>query len=310
MPESPLLRLSEVSRVLAGRVVVAGLNLSVEHGSVLGLLGVNGAGKSTTLRMIAGVLCPSAGQVLIGGKDLSEYPETARTKLGFLPERVPLYAELRVDEYLAFCARLHGLSGAAPAKAASTTIERCALGDVRRRLLGNLSKGYQQRVGIAQAIVHDPALIVLDEPASGLDPLQAAGIRALIAELRSSGHAVILSTHLLPDVQACCDRVAILHGGRLRHDGPTHALTGTGTLRVRVQAALDAEAWTALKSVRRADRADAFWRVELAAGAGPAQLAHEIIGRGWALLELRREEPSLEQTFLRIASTDDAREAA
>jgi len=309
MPESSLLRLSAVGRLLAGREVVAGLNLSLDRGSVLGLLGVNGAGKSTTLRLIAGVLAPSAGQVLIDGTELGEYPETARTRLGYLPERVPLYPELRVEEYLAFCARLHGLAGPAQTMATAAVTERCGLGDVRRRLLGNLSKGYQQRVGIAQAIVHDPALIVLDEPASGLDPVQAASIRGLISELRS-GHAVILSTHLLPDVQACCDRVAILHGGRLRHDGPAQALAGSGALRVRVRATLQVEAWATLTSVQRVGRADAFWRIELAAGADTAQFAQEVVARGWGLLELRGEDPSLEQTFLRIASADDAREAA
>ena len=202
--------------------MVADLNLSLDRGSVLGLLGVNGAGKSTTLRMIVGLLAPSSGQVLIGGADLREEPAAAR-RLGYLPEQAPLYAELRVEEYLAFCARLRGLRGAANKQALDRVIERCGLGDVRRRLLGHLSKGFQQRAGIAQAIVHAPELIVLDEPASGLDPRQAVQIRALIRELGQE-HAVILSTHLLPDVQACCERVAILHEGTLRYDGPRQAL--------------------------------------------------------------------------------------
>lgn len=221
-PNPPLLQLRAVSRVLAGRRVVAELNLTLERGSVLGLLGVNGAGKSTTLRMIAGLLAPSAGQVLIGGAEIREEPAAAR-RLGYLPEQAPLYPELRVGEYLDFCARLRGVRGAKVTQAVNHVIERCGLGDVRTRLLGNLSKGFQQRAGIAQAIVHAPELIVLDEPASGLDPLQAVQIRALVRELGAE-HAVILSTHLLPDVQACCARVAILHEGRLRYDGPRAAL--------------------------------------------------------------------------------------
>jgi ABC-2 type transport system ATP-binding protein len=212
----------DASRVLAGRRVVASLNLNLDRGSVLGLLGVNGAGKSTTLRLIAGLLAPSNGQVLVAGADLRETPAAAR-RLGYLPETAPLYPELRVAEYLAFCARLRGLHGAKVTQAVARVIDRCGLGDVSRRLLGNLSKGFQQRAGIAQALVHSPELIVLDEPASGLDPLQAAQIRALVRELGAE-HAVILSTHLLPDVQACCDRVAILHEGRLRYDGPRQAL--------------------------------------------------------------------------------------
>jgi ABC-2 type transport system ATP-binding protein len=220
-----LLQLHGVSRRLGGRVIVDDVTFSLDRGCVLGLLGVNGAGKSTTLRMIAGVLVPSAGKVLFDGRDLHEEPALAR-RLGYLPETPPLYAELRVDEYLAFCARLRGMSGADARRAVDRAIERCGLGDMRRRLCGNLSKGYAQRAGIAQAIVHDPELIVLDEPASGLDPVQAASIRKLVGEL-GRDRAVILSTHLLHDVTACCARVAILHGGRLRYDGTLADLAAT-----------------------------------------------------------------------------------
>ena len=224
MTAPPLLQLQDATRRLAGRTIVGGVTLALDRGCVLGLLGVNGAGKSTTLRMIAGVLAPSAGKVLFEGRDLGEEPALAR-RLGYLPETPPLYAELRVDEYLLFCARLHGMRAAAARKAMDRVIERCGLGDVRRRLCGNLSKGFAQRAGIAQAIVHDPDLIVLDEPASGLDPVQAASIRALVREL-GRDRAVILSTHLLHDVTACCERVAILHRGRLRHDGALADLAG------------------------------------------------------------------------------------
>jgi ABC-2 type transport system ATP-binding protein len=309
MSASPLLQLRHVGRVLAGRAVVVDLSMDLDRGCVLGLLGVNGAGKTTTLRMIAGVLAPSSGQVLIAGRDFREYPQSARRELGYLPEQVPLYSELRVVEYLDFCARLHGLRGAAVTRAAAGVIERCGLGEVRRRLLGNLSKGFQQRVGIAQAIVHDPALIVLDEPASGLDPVQAATIRALVRELGRE-HAVILSTHLLPDVQACCDRVAILHQGRLRRDGPLHALNERAALRVNTTAALDAAKWETIACVQSAVALDGAWRVHLVAGATPAQLAQAIVAKGWGLNELRAEEAGLEDIFLRIASADESQEAA
>ncbi len=213
-----MLQLQGVGRRLAGRIIVEDVTFTLDRGCVLGLLGVNGAGKSTTLRLIAGVLAPSAGCVLFDGKDLHENPALAR-RLGYLPETVPLYAELRVEENLAFCAQLHGLRGANATRAVDRAIERCGLGTMRRRLYGNLSKGFAQRAGIAQAIVHDPELIVLDEPASGLDPVQAASIRELVRDLGSK-RAVILSTHLLHDVVACCARVTILHNGRLRYDGP------------------------------------------------------------------------------------------
>jgi ABC-2 type transport system ATP-binding protein len=217
MTAAPVLALEQASRALAGRLVVRDLNLALAKGEVLGLLGVNGAGKSTTLRMIAGILAPSAGRVRLGGEDLAEHPELARRRIGYLPEVPPVHVELTVAEYLDFCARLHGLAGDARA-AADRAIERCDLGDARRRLIGALSKGYRQRVGLAQAIVHAPELIVLDEPASGLDPVQAERLRELVREL-GADHAVVLSTHVLPDVVACCDRVAILHEGVLRHEG-------------------------------------------------------------------------------------------
>ena len=197
MSPAPILQLQGATRRLAGRTIVDGVTFSLDRGCVLGLLGVNGAGKSTTLRMIAGLLAPSAGRVLFDGRELAEEPALAR-RLGYLPETPPLYAELRVDEYLAFCARLRGMRAADARRAVDHVIERCGLTEVRRRLCGNLSKGFAQRVGIAQAIVHDPDLIVLDEPASGLDPVQAASIRKLVSEL-GRDRAVILSTHLLHD---------------------------------------------------------------------------------------------------------------
>ncbi|MCE7950132.1 MAG: ABC transporter ATP-binding protein [Xanthomonadales bacterium PRO7] len=245
MSPAPILQLQGATRRLAGRTIVDGVTFSLDRGCVLGLLGVNGAGKSTTLRMIAGLLAPSAGRVLFDGRELAEEPALAR-RLGYLPETPPLYAELRVDEYLAFCARLRGMRAADARRAVDHVIERCGLTEVRRRLCGNLSKGFAQRVGIAQAIVHDPDLIVLDEPASGLDPVQAASIRKLVSEL-GRDRAVILSTHLLHDVTACCARVAILHAGRLRHDGALAELTGAQgadleTLFFRIASADDAQA--------------------------------------------------------------------
>jgi ABC-2 type transport system ATP-binding protein len=211
----PVLRTDRISRRLAGRSAVNALSLSVARGAVLGLLGVNGAGKSTTLRMVAGVLAPDEGAVLLGGKDLYENPGLGRRGIGYLPERAPLHAELGVVEYLDFCARLHGLSRRDAAAAVRREVERCDLGEVQPRLIGQLSKGFQQRVGIAQALLHAPDLVVLDEPASGLDPVQSLRMRELIAGLRAD-HAVILSTHLLAEAEACCDHIAILHRGELR----------------------------------------------------------------------------------------------
>jgi ABC-2 type transport system ATP-binding protein len=306
MSATPLLQLRDVGRTLAAHPVVTGLNLTLDRGGVLGLLGVNGAGKSTTLRMIAGVLAPSSGQVLLDGRDLGEEPAWTR-RLGYLPETPPLYPELRVDEYLAFCARLHGLAGRAAGEATARVIERCGLGAMRRRLCGNLSKGYAQRVGIAQAIVHEPDLIVLDEPASGLDPVQAASIRDLVRELGRDG-AVILSTHLLHDVTACCGRVAILHRGRLHHDGTLTDIADAGEVQVSTRAPLDATQWQGIDCVRQAQPSGEGWRVQLTPGTDAAQLAQAIVARGWGLTGLRGGD--LESVFLRIASADDTARAA
>jgi ABC-2 type transport system ATP-binding protein len=309
MAADTLLRLENVSRRLAGRLVVENFDLRLDRGAVLGLLGVNGAGKSTTLRMVCGVLAPSNGRVFVSGSDLRENPRAAAKAIGYLPEQPPLYPELRVDEYLTFCARLRRFSGAALRAAVDSVIEHCGLGDVRHRLLGNLSKGFQQRAGIAQAIVHDPALIVLDEPASGLDPLQSANIRALIREL-GKDRAVILSTHLIADVNQCCDRVAILHRGRLRYDGLVQMMSNDSVIEVRVLKTPAPDAWAAIAGVESAQFADGFWHVKVKPDARPETLAESIVRQGWGLIELRAQQTNLEQVFLRIASADETAVAA
>ncbi|HET7301439.1 MAG TPA: ABC transporter ATP-binding protein [Oleiagrimonas sp.] len=217
---APLLQLQHVDRLRAGRRAVHGLDLTLDRGQVLGLLGVNGAGKSTTLGMLAGALRPSSGRILLDGRDFVEQPELARDLVGWLPERAPLWPELTVAEHLTAHARLHGLRGKTLRSACAGMLERLQLGDLRRRLVHALSQGQRQRVGLACALLHKPPLLILDEPGNGLDPVQAADLRILIREHAADGGAVVLSTHLLPEVTAVCDRVAILHEGRLRHDAP------------------------------------------------------------------------------------------
>jgi len=305
---APLLQLDHVGRRAGGRDLVRDLNLAVARGQTLGLLGVNGAGKTTTLRMIAGVLAPSAGRVLLDGEDLYEHPELARRRIGYLPETPPLHMELTTREYLAFCARLHGVACGAIAVAVDRAIERCDLGDVAPRLLGALSKGYRQRVGVAQAIVHEPDLIVLDEPASGLDPVQTLKLRELVRSLGRE-HALVLSTHVLPDVAACCDTVAILHRGELRHVGaavePVADVVQVGVARV-----VDAAQWPHLPMVADAQALDATrWRVRLRAGTALDDFAAALVGAGIRVSELRADATPLETTFLSIATSDVAEAA-
>jgi ABC-2 type transport system ATP-binding protein len=220
-----VLQLQDISRHRAGRPAVQGLSLTLDSGQVLGLLGINGAGKSTTLSMIAGALSPDSGQIRLNGEDFLEQPELARQVIGWLPERAPLWSELTVIEHLEAHGRLRGLASAALRQARDATLERLDLTSLRRRLAGVLSQGQRQRLGLACALLHKPKLLVLDEPANALDPVQVSALRTLIREVADQGAAVILSTHLLAEVTAVCDRVAILHEGTLRYDA---AIAGTG----------------------------------------------------------------------------------
>jgi len=214
---SPLLQLDHVTRRREGREVVRDVTFSVTRGEVLGLLGINGAGKSTTLAMIAGVLKPDAGTVHVANCNLHERPEWARTRIGYLPENVPLWPELTVREYLDACGRLRGMPRAARKIAVDRELLRLDLAGLARRLSGQLSLGQKRRLGLAQALLHDPEVLVLDEPGNGLDPIQTAQLRELIRGL-SGQRATIISTHILGEVEAMCDRVVILHAGRVRLD--------------------------------------------------------------------------------------------
>lgn len=216
-----------LTRCFGNRQVIHDLSLELKRGEVLGLLGHNGAGKSTTLQMLTGCLLPDGGEIEICGISLLRQPVLAKAHIGYLPETPPLYRELSVNDYLSFAARLRGMPPGKIATALERTRQRCGLEAVGRQIIGTLSKGYQQRVGIAQAIIHSPDVIVLDEPTIGLDPSQIRDIRNLIRELgdRSS---VIFSTHLLGEVESVCDRVHIMQKGRLIYGDTTAALASYG----------------------------------------------------------------------------------
>lgn len=215
----PDLRVRNLGRRYGNHVAVQNLDLDLHQGEVLGLLGPNGAGKSTTMQMLAGNLAPSDGSIEICGVDLLRQPLAAKVHLGYLPEIPPLYPELTVREFLRLAARLHRVPKDKLHGAVDQALQRCALGDVAGKLIGRLSKGYRQRVGIAQAIVHSPSVIVLDEPTSGLDPLQLRDARSLIRELGGK-RSILLSTHLLAEAEALCDRVLILRHGAAVFNGP------------------------------------------------------------------------------------------
>ena len=210
------------------------VSLQLHCGEVLGLLGQNGAGKSTTLQMLAGVLLPHAGLIEICGFDLARQPERAKVRAGYLPENPPLYRDMRVDDYLIFAAQLHRMPREKIPDALAETRQRCGLHDVGRKIIGTLSKGYRQRVGIAQAIIHQQSVVILDEPTVGLDPAQLRDMRALIRELGDT-HSVILSTHLLGEVENICDRVEIMHQGSLIYSDSSEHMRQYGNGQMKLE---------------------------------------------------------------------------
>src|SRR3989344_5005521 len=214
MSDTVLVEIKNLTRFYGTLQAVKDVSFTIRKGEVLGFLGPNGAGKTTTMQIISGNLAPSGGSVTIAGHDLLEDPRAAKAAIGYLPESPPLYRELTVDEYLDYRAALSRIPRVARKQMRENAKERCGLHDTGRRLIGNLSKGYQQRVGIAQAIIHLPPVVILDEPTVGLDPIQIREIRALIRELGRE-HGVILSTHILPEVQTTCDHVQIINQGEL-----------------------------------------------------------------------------------------------
>jgi ABC-2 type transport system ATP-binding protein len=297
----------ELSREFGGYRAVRGIDLTLCRGEVLGLLGPNGAGKTTTMQMLTGNLAPSTGTINICGLDLLERPTAAKTRIGYLPEVPPLYKELTVDEYLGFAGRLHRIPRAAIKQAVTLAKRRCGIDDVGGRLIGTLSKGYQQRVGIAQAIVHQPDVVILDEPTVGLDPNQVREMRTLIRELRDR-HSVILSTHILPEVEAVCDRVEIMHLGAIVYSDTIEALRrfrGGQALRVGLRRTPPLEQISRLPGVASAENAGDFVRVLPADGQDPADAIVRVsVERDWGLHYLAPEAASLEDVFVQLTTAE------
>ena len=307
MTEQVLIRAEGLVRHYGPHLAVDRVSFRLERGDILGFLGPNGAGKSTTMRMLTGTLAPHAGTIEIEGIDLLERPLEARARIGYLPEQPPLYRELTVDEYLTYCARLHRIPRAQVPKAVATARERCGLADAGGRLIGNLSKGYQQRVGIAQAILHMPSVIVLDEPTVGLDPIQIREIRELIRELGRE-HGVILSTHILPEVQEVCNRVQIIHRGRLVFSDRLDRLESLAepVLTVQLRRPPVAEALERIPGVEQVE----------SLGEGRFRLRHDgrpevaeavaatAVAEDWGLLALVPERRTLEQIFVELTTRE------
>jgi ABC-2 type transport system ATP-binding protein len=301
-----------LSRSYGANPAVRDVSLQLRRGEVLGLLGPNGAGKTTTMKMLTGNLAPTSGEVSICGIDMIEKPTLAKARIGYLPEIPPLYKELKVDEYLRLAGRLHRVRRPRLTEAVERAKVRCGLMDMSARLIGSLSKGYQQRVGIAQAIIHDPDVIILDEPTIGLDPNQIREIRTLIRDL-GRDHSLILSTHILPEVEAVCDRVQILHRGQVVFNDSIDALK-----RSRGGAAilLGLRTPPATEDIARAAHGASvetvsprLFRVRPTDGSDPTDsLVATAVAMQWGLFQLQPEQASLEEVFVHLTQKEQTAE--
>jgi ABC-2 type transport system ATP-binding protein len=308
MSRQALVQVKHLTRYYSQTCAVNDVSFDLAKGEVLGFLGPNGAGKSSTMQMITGNLAPGAGQVNIAGIDLLEQPKQAKQEIGYLPEQPPLYRELTVDEFLRYCAQLNRIPRSNISSAMAIAKERTGLGDVGRRLIGNLSKGYQQRVGIAQAIIHSPAVVILDEPTVGLDPLQIREIRALICELGKE-HGIILSTHILPEVQATCTRVQIINRGKLVFSDTTAGLESRMNATALIAGFHSAPDLAALQQLSGVERVEPLPgnRVRLHYNdSNPAEaLVEQSVTQRWRLQELTPECRTLEQIFIELTCSEE-----
>jgi len=312
-----VIEVESVTKEYGPVTAVEDLSFSVAAGEILGFLGPNGAGKTTTMRVLTGFFPPTRGSVKVAGFDVASQPLAAKKAIGYLPETPPVYPEMTVVDYVDFVARIKGVPGNERLDRVDHALERCALTAVRSKLTSKLSKGYKQRVGLAQAIVHDPAVLVLDEPTSGLDPKQINDTRELIRSL-GGDHTVILSTHILPEVSMTCDRVVIIHGGRLVAQGTPSSLEEQfrreDSLEITVQgeaaeieAVLGAVEGVVSVSAATASEGDEVfsYRLEVDHGRDLRRvLSERIVESGLGLLELHRSGMSLEEVYLRAISRE------
>jgi len=298
-----------LSRRFGAHTAVDNVSLELKRGEILGFLGPNGAGKTTTMQMLTGNLAPSSGAIRICGVDLFDRPTAAKARIGYLPETPPLYRELTVREYVDLAARLHRVGKSTRAAAVGDALTRCGLTAVAKQLIGTLSKGYQQRVGLAQAVVHRPDVVILDEPTIGLDPNQIREIRELIREL-GANHSVILSTHILPEVESVCDRVQILHHGCTVFSDSIAGLEQFHGGRMVLLGLRRPPAVTELAAISGVARAEAasetVFRVSFANDADPTdELVRRAVKESWGLYQLAPAQSSLEDVFVHLTQKED-----
>ena len=321
-----MITVTDLTKRYARTTAVDHISFSISKGDIVGFLGPNGAGKTTTMRMLTCFFPPTSGKATVAGFDVLDQSMEVRRRIGYLPEAPPLYLEMETIEYLRFVGRLKGLSGADLEKRVAFVLDRCAIADVKMKLLGKLSKGYRQRVGLAQAIIHNPDVLILDEPTAGLDPKQINETRDLIKGL-AGDHTIILSTHILPEVEQICEKVIIINKGKLvatdsvhnlqaRARGAESMLVEVGTRRgdfaaAPVQSRLEKIAGVSRATLKEEFQNGAVFEVEASKGQlVRGDLARAIVEAGWDLNELRPAAMSLEEIFLQLTGADAGKKAA
>lgn len=311
-----MIEVKDLTKSYGNKIAIDHISFEVGSGEIVGFLGPNGAGKSTTMRILTGFLSASSGRARIGGSDVFTDSMAARRKIGYMPETVPLYTDMRVKEYLHFRARLKGLEGDEVGTRVGEVMHLCGLHHVRRKLIGNLSKGYKQRLGLADALVHNPELLILDEPTNGLDPNQIRQVRELIKELGKS-HTILLSTHILSEVEITCERVIIIDEGKIKATGTPHDLVTqlrvATVVTVELKAPLDqvAPKLKALEGVRKLEQVgqEEDWRRYEMRVNSSVDIREEIfamaVANHWPMRELRKHDASLEDAFVDLTNQGD-----
>ena len=303
-----LITVNNLVRHFGHHRAVDDISFTLKTGDILGFLGPNGAGKSTTMQMLSGNLAPHEGEIHINGFDLLDNPRRAKAEIGYLPEQPPLYKEMTVDEYLAYCARLHRIEKNRIASAIKLAKARCGLAQTGRRLIGNLSKGFQQRVGIAQAIVHSPKIIILDEPTVGLDPNQIREIRDLIVEL-GEAHGIILCTHILPEVEAVCNRVQIINKGKIVYSAEMADLMGKRSTGFHEITLLHPPAINRIyeaADINNIERINDHTFLVHTTNPTAENIVNAAVANNWGLIKLIPHEHTLEQIFIDLTLCDES----
>jgi ABC-2 type transport system ATP-binding protein len=316
MNNAPMIEVQNLTKRYAGHTALADVTFSVGRGEIVGLLGHNGAGKSTTMRILSGFIPATSGTARVAGLDVFHDSEEVRRRIGYMPENNPLHNEMRVREYLKFRARLKGLSRARSRERVDCVMQQCGLTDVQKRIIGQLSKGFKQRVGLADALVHEPELIILDEPTIGLDPHQIRSVRQLIKSLAGL-HTVLISTHILPEAEMTCNRMIILFGGRIlasdTQENLQKMMAGGGQVIAEIAAGRDEleACWAEMAEVEQYDVSPAqgeFHRCALTPRDGfdlRPQIFKLARERGWPLRELTRSRHTLEDIYVQVTKPDE-----